>query len=184
MHRPRVFTQPWFNTVALWGAPTLIKSVQRGTISITGAASATATITSVDTNNAVLRHLGSTYSASSIDQSKSKARLALTNATTITATVNTSPGADTCAVVYEITEYYPGVIRSVQRGTISGAASATITAVDTSRSELVFLGFTTAITTGDQIYSVRHALVNATTVTQTEGAAQTNVGSYQVVEWW
>lgn len=165
------------------GSQLRVKSIQRGTITITGATSNTATISTVDPANSRLRHLGQTYDTSSVRADRARVRLALTNATTITATVNTSPGAEAVTVSYEILELYPGAIKSVQRGTISGAATATIAEVNTAKSELDFLGYTTAAIDGDMVYTVKQVLTNGTTVTQTEGVAQTNVGGYQVVEW-
>lgn len=83
-----------------------IKSVQRGTISIAGTfASATATVVSVDTNKAELRMLGFTSSAAGAVNGTSTPRIALTNATTITAE-RAGAGADVVVVSYELTELY------------------------------------------------------------------------------
>ena len=81
-----------------------IKSVQRGTITINaGAASNTATVTAVDTAKSVLSLLG--WTASANVSTSGPGRLALTNATTITATRSGSP-ADTAVYSYELVEYY------------------------------------------------------------------------------
>lgn len=69
-----------------------IKSIQRGTVTV----SSTATITSVDTTKTELRQLG--FSSGSADPS---ARIVLTNATTITCT-----GGGSSVASWELTEYY------------------------------------------------------------------------------
>ncbi len=78
-----------------------IKSIQRGTITITGAVtSQTATITSVDTTKSQLRMLGCSVTTSVNEI----AYLALTNAPTITATRAAS--ANTTVISWELTETY------------------------------------------------------------------------------
>lgn len=162
----------------------LIKSVQRGTILITGATSNTATITSVDTANAELVFLGCDYSNSSTNPAITMARVELTNATTVTAYVNTSPGAQEVRVSYEVIEYFPGVLKSAQRGTITGASTATITSVDTAKSKLSFLGWTTSNTTSDMVNNPKMVLTNATTVTQSGGVVTNITGGWQVLEFY
>lgn len=159
-----------------------IRSVQRGTISITEATSATATIAAVNTANTELIHVGQDYSTSSTDPRVAMARLELTNATTVTATVNTSPGAQVTVVSYEVIEYETGVIKRVQRGTITGAATATITAVDTTKSKLSMLGWTTTNTASDMVNNPKMVLTDATTVTQSGGVVTNITGAYQVIE--
>jgi hypothetical protein len=83
------------------GAP-MIRSLQRGTIQINdGASSNTATVTSVDTDKASLHFLGCTLSS---DPKMPGVRLALTNATTITATRSSTTDGD-LIVSYELVEY-------------------------------------------------------------------------------
>lgn len=170
------------------GKTPLIKSIQRGTITITGAASVTATITSVNTASAVVRMVGFTTSGTLTDY-QTFPRVELTNATTVTASVNTSPGANSVVVSYEVIEYDPTYVKSLQRGTIALAGSssktATITAVDTTHTELIDCGFTTS-NSGASTSTVNTDMVltNSTTITATSvgtGANQT-VG-YQVLEW-
>lgn len=80
----------------------VVKSVQRGVISITGTnTSATATITSVDTAKAELHFIGNTNNTIS---SNSAARIVLTNSTTITAT-RASATTATTTITWEIKEY-------------------------------------------------------------------------------
>lgn len=80
-----------------------IKSIQRGTITVTSASSATATITSVNTAKCELRMLG--YGVDSPGDHQYVPRLTLTNSTTITATRNVSDGIST-TVSWELTEFY------------------------------------------------------------------------------
>lgn len=174
--------------VALWGASSQIRSVQRGTIALGGATSATATVTAVDTANAVLRYTGiiTNFSGSGGAQYQ-QVRVALTNATTITAT-RFATGGLTASVGWELIEYQPGVIRSIQRGTIAvisaTSATATITRVDPNKAQVDWLGQSTDSTTDDNAYAIL-ALTDGVTVTATRGAAGavTDTVSYQVVEW-
>lgn len=165
--------------------PSLVKSVQRFTITITGATSNTATIAAVVTANARLRKLGYTFTGTAGSGDDSMVRLEFTNTTTITAFVNTSPGADSVTVSGEVIEYVAGVLKSVQRGTITNNATATIAAVNTSRTELDFLGNTTAggAATNDPT-NCYQVLTDSTTVTQVTDTEAANVGGYQVVEYY
>lgn len=87
---------------ALLGAG--IKSIQRGTISMTsgGYTSGTATITSVDTTKTELRMLGASNDA--VADTTAISRVVLTNSTTITATRSSISG--TTVVSWELTEFY------------------------------------------------------------------------------
>lgn len=100
------------NTIMGWLASP-IKSIQRGTISFTVSdTSKTATISSVNTNKAEIRLLGMsnayTWSGNSGTQlpfGGISARIALTNATTVTATRGTA--LDSSLIVsYEVIEHY------------------------------------------------------------------------------
>lgn len=169
--------------------PTVFKSVQRGTITLASATSNTATITSVDTANTLLFWTGTTVSATSAIYDSAFVRLALTNATTITATQIST--ATSNVVGYEVCELYAGVLNNVQRGTISvsGATTntATITSVTTAKSVLTSLGWTGANSSGDGALTQTMgnlALTNATTVTASrQGTLNTIVAGYQVAEY-
>lgn len=79
----------------------IIKSIQRGTTSITaGNSSATSTISAVDTSKAELRYLGRVVTSTGGDVS---GRLVLTNSTTITATREGTIG--TTSLSWEVTEF-------------------------------------------------------------------------------
>lgn len=71
-------------------AKSVIKSIQYGTVTLTGVTSATATITSVNTAKAVLIFLG--LSSDDIYIDRSMTRITLTNATTVTGTKFNSTG--------------------------------------------------------------------------------------------
>lgn len=174
------------------GASALIKSIQRGTISLSGATSGTATITSVVTANSVVRYLGDSQSDPATDDVTFFAsRLALTNATTVTGSSIAGNASNTQIISYEVVEYFPGVLKSVQRGTVDmttvTSKTATITSVDTTKSTVDHLGFNSnwpATPAYGSVTRARWALTNATTVTATVGNASNASCSlgYQVAE--
>lgn len=168
--------------VSQWLQRSQVKSVQRATIAITGATSNTATITAVVLANSRLRFLGTSSTANSTI-GQAAPRLAFTNTTTITASVDTSPGADTTSVSFEVIEYWPGVIKSVQRGTITGITTATITAVNVNKSEVDWLGYQVTSAIASFIAGTTVTLTDSTTVTTASGSAAAQVTGYQVVEW-
>lgn len=187
MRRDRVH-QPDNALVVRWGAASLVKSIQRGTISLNGVLSNTATITSVDLANSVLLFLGASSNNAGDNIPDYAPRLALTNATTITATKFSLGGGGNTVVSYEVLEYWPGVIKSVQRGSIVltnvATNTATITTVNTAKAHLGFLGAEIP-SVSTQAEWPRLDLTNSTTVTATRvsaGAPSTTVG-FQVVEW-
>ena len=89
-------------------------------------------------------------------------------------------------------QFAPGVVRSVQYGATSGtsgADTATITAVNTAKSCVVYLGLTTSSSNAYNAeppgkYYARVALTNSTTVTATYANAggQTMAIAFAVVE--
>lgn len=171
---------------ALRGASSVIKSIQRGTIAM-NTTSDTATIAAVDVANTRLRFLGFNDNNAADNIPDASIRIALTNATTVTAT-RASSGASNPIVSYEVIEYFPGVIKSIQRGSIAilsaATATATIEPVNTAKSEIDYLGvqFPTTATQREWAYLT---LTNGTTVTGTRSSAAgttTTVG-FQVVEW-
>jgi len=177
--------------VGLWGASSLIKSIQRGTISFAGATSGTATIAAVVPENTIVRHLWSSQTSNNTNLCVWFGRSELTNSTTVTASAYANDG--TYVGSYEVIEYYPGVIKSKQTGTITLTAAsestdtATITTVDTAKAQLEvtgeFAGNTSPPTSSDMM---RAMLTNSTTVTATRGttgsAGQTNALYFAVWE--
>ena len=187
--RPRLTGSVLSSRVAQWGQRSLIKSVQRGTVTLTiGQTSNTATITSVIPANCVIRYGGLTQSQVNPNWGLGFGLIDLTNATTVTATISTAVAAAT-VYSFDVVEYQPGVLRSVQRGTITiGAAAtsntATITAVDVTKAELGWLGWTLSIGVADTTEATNIVLTNATTVTATRvsNGAYTAIAGYQVAE--
>lgn len=157
-------------------AGAVIKSIQRGISAGTSAV----TITSVSLADAILRVLG--WTTNNDTQDLDFARMAFTNATTLTPTVNTGGGLN--GLSWEVTEYQPGAIKSIQRGTIGSLTTATITAVDTSKSELHILGnTTTSATTGDQAHTTI-TLTNSTTITSGAAGGLNTTTGWEVVEFY
>lgn len=151
--------------------------IQRGTITINNAsATGTATITAVDPNASELIWLGDTHGSAEANNSRRRARIAFTNSTTITATREDTTGVQT--VSFEVVTYQSGVIKSVQRGTVT--TTATITQVETAKSKVSLLGWSTTQTDGDT--GVRIDLTNSTTVTATVNNGA--VAGYQVIEFY
>jgi hypothetical protein len=126
--------------IAQWGASSLIKSIQRGT----GSYAAAVTISAVDVNNTVVLFGGNQFSAQNDAKQYWFERLALTNSTTLTYTMGTGAGVGTSS--WQVVEFLPGVVKSIQRGTVTiplsgpGYADATITAVNSAKSYVSFLG--------------------------------------------
>lgn len=185
--RTRLDGSPISATVARWTQRGFIKSIQRGTIAISAAVSATATITSVAVANSLIFYGGHTTDDGGTTRPVTTARVTLTNATTVTATNGLNSGVQT--VAFEVIEFQPGVIKSVQRGTITvgGAttATATITAVTVAKATLTMNGFTIAAFTTNDLAYPRIVLTNATTVTATVATSGgSTVVEYQVVEFY
>lgn len=146
-------------------------------------ASETATITSVRTGRTIVNYLGVTTADTSQAMNRSRCRLALTDATTITTTRVGATG--TFIVRYEVVEYLPGVL-SVQRGSITvndvTSATATITGVDMRRSYLVYGHHDAENSTSHSRAELSMALTNSTTVTANKNTStDQSIGSFQVV---
>lgn len=182
--------------VGQWGASSMVRSIQRATITTSGTSGA-ATITAVDLNNSLIRKTG--YKTTALDTNAElywwNGRAELTNATTVSAYINTAGSSWTLS--FEVIEFHPGVLKSIQRGTLaytslsgSNFGIATITSVDTSKAFLDVLGETSTYT----IATVRPdfacqtaAITSATTVqflssTDPNGSGGTWTIGYQVAE--
>lgn len=172
---------------------TFVKQVQYGTVTIgNSVATGTATITSVDVNHSLLFFLGSSYDDTESSQARGACRVSLTNATTVTADQSAAnTAAEVNSVNFCVIEFYPGVLRSVQRGTISLASDAdvdaTITAVNTAKAFVNYLGHSSSAATHDnQNFYHKLTLSAATTVNATRGVASSNTAivGYQVAEFY
>lgn len=165
-----------------------VKSVQRGTIALSAANNATVTITAVDLNNSLLLFRGSTFSLNQVqaNDAVSLVRVELTNATTVTAYTNTAPTPDTATVSFEVVEFFPGIIRKVQRGTVSVTSTGTdtIAAVNTAKAALDYLGLTAVTTSASHAILCYLTLTNSTTVTGTNSTASAIIVGYQVAEFY
>lgn len=174
-----------------------IKSLQSGTITISGSnLTNTATVASVVPANTILLFLGHNGdNTGQADMATGAAYLSLTNATTITATRGFQNGTNVCVVVYQLMEFWPGVV-SVQHSSITIGASGTtatqtINAVDVTRATIVYGGYHQQ-SAGTVPWAIgiapRLALTNATTVTVTRNdnpgdARGTTVTGFCVAEW-
>lgn len=165
----------------------LKRPVMRGVIDLSIATSATATLTpAVVPENCRLRFLGVDNNWTSVELQYEQVRLALTNSTTITAT-RFAVGGLVARVSWELTEYMPGILKSVTRDTITitGATSGTrtIPEVDPDKAELDWLGQSTDATTDENGYA-KVVLTNKTTVTASRrgSGAPTTIVAFQVVE--
>lgn len=136
----------------------------------------------VDPAMAVLLFAGTLSSTSTIDVAFTRA--ALTDGSTVTQTRTTGTNAEHgCALA--VAQLSRRVVRRVQRGTVAISAStsgtATIEAVDVSRSWVMFLGVSAAVgATPDQALASL-ALTAADTVTATLGTSGTVTVSFEVV---
>lgn len=159
--------------VSLWGASSLIASIQYGTVSLGTAASATAAINAVDTTRALLIDLRQNNNWSGGTQpAYTSTDLALTNSTTVTA-VRQAGGGISCTASFCVVEFRPGVCRSVQSGTTTaaGTTTATVTAVNTDKSMVFSLGLSGDSGGRDDYFYARITLTNGTTITMTRGAS-------------
>lgn len=174
--------------VSHWGKPTGIRSVQSFTIDLTGATTATATINAVDTGNSFVVFLGST-SAVAGAVNRDIGRLALTNSTTVTATQDVGHNANPLMSGMVI-ECWPGLLKSVQQGTVTLAAAAsgtaTIAAVTVAKTLLLYEGFSGPIgdLTPHAQATVFAQLTNTTTVTLTAGDVTSMTGAFTAVEFY
>lgn len=131
--------------VSTWGRQGFIKSVQTGTIDLNGATSNTATITTASLTNTILLNAGVAASAGALGALNSTGiRITLTNATTVTG-VRFGNDAHAMVVRFFVVEFFPGVIRSIQRFTaielnVAPPVTQAITSVNTGKTMLVHLG--------------------------------------------
>jgi hypothetical protein len=159
--------------VGLWGAASLIASVQSGYTSGAAEGSYTATISPVVPENCVLLHQGFNQSGNP-QPSYWSSSLALTNATTVTV-VRQSAGGSNLGIAWTVLEFVPGIVRSVQAGVVALPAvttgNSTITQVDPLKSALFFCGTRSDDSTGNAgIWACRLTVaVNGLAVIATRG---------------
>lgn len=184
MRRPRSFIGPggMAGMVGLWGASSLIRNVQRGTVTYF-ATSTTATITAVDTANTVVTILGVKSGTAGEFGDKYFTRVALTNSTTLTFVTNTA-SAFNRVVSYEVIEYHPGVIKSRQAGTFNpGNGNSTITEVNMAKTQLFHLGLIDNVGGASNDVATYIALTSATNVQIQTGNPNVQVTGWEVIEY-
>ena len=141
-----------------------IKSIQRGTITISSGLTATATVNAVDLSKAVLFHNGATSGYSS---ACNPPIIELTDATTITATRSYSTA--TGAVNYTLVEFEG--LEKITMGTFEfkdSPSTLTIDEVDLGKTILLVNGKTGGINDAAAAY-YRLELTDATTITGYKG---------------
>lgn len=177
--------------VMQWSQRGFIRSIQRGTMTLNAGISATATITAVDLANSVLLYGGFTTDVGAADYASVFPRIELTNPTTVTAGKASAPSIE--VVAFEVIEFYPGVLKSVQRGFIGLGGvttnTATITTVNLAKASCVTLGWTGVASGGGGEMGQTTAnvvLTNATTVTATRNSvvAGSLAAGYQILEFY
>ncbi len=164
------------NCTVLEFSTAAVKSVQQGSITMTNATSNTATITSVTTTNSVAVFGGWTSSDANANLTVA-GKVALTNATTVTATCGGSGAGISTTVYYAILEFNSGILNSsTQQGTATIAANATsgtatITSVTTGQTFLFQGGWTFPSALSNLTALPLIVLTNGTTVTATNNFA-------------
>lgn len=173
--------------VSSWGASSLFKSIQTGTRNMQSATTVNETISAVDTNNAICLTRGSQYTtdADANDHTFYYARLA---SSTLVEMVRVGGGSGTITCTYTVLEFRPGLIKSLQAGTITlggGQTSntATITSVDTGKSVCLWAGNANAAGSSQASAYGTLTLTNATTVTVARNTGVAGiVTAYVIVE--
>ena len=137
--------------VSLWGASSLIKSIQTATATFgVSSSSATATIAQVDTSSTLLLPNGFNSGGSDWVTNEVWPTITLTNSTTVTANKYTASASRLQNVSCSVVEFMPGIIKSIQYvqwtyvGTTSGDTQA-ITAVNQNKSAIVQYGTRIAV---------------------------------------
>jgi hypothetical protein len=162
----------------------LVKRVQSGSLAITGA-SGTATISKVNRRNTfvTMSLWNQGYDAGSLTLSDDAIRLELTADTTLTGTRGTAANASSCR--YEVIEFVVGVLKRIQRITVSAAGvtgTTTISAVNTGKVWLNRTGFT--LSAGSTFGFPTSQMASATSVEGNALSAITVVHGFEVMEFY
>lgn len=176
-----------YNTWNLRGRRThgLIKRVQRGIVTITaGATFAFTTILTCDPDNSLVRLIGWTPAGGGSQTEPMMECYIQLAAASVTAAQNTaSIGVTDLIAAFEVIEYWPGVIRSVQRGFVTSGTSATLaTPVDATRATCDHLG-RISTNAGFNISDYTYLTLNANGLA-IASAGGLGTDAYQVVEWY
>lgn len=157
------------NAAVVDATSSLVKTVQKGTITVGAGTTADATITAVTTANTAVAYLGYTTTVTSNSPITEWAALSLTTTTNVRATIGSSGGSST--VGYCVIEFQSAALASSVQAIADAASPAsatrtkTITSVTTANTMLIWAGQLTAggaaYTSGFQYAT----LTNATTIT-------------------
>lgn len=173
--------------VAQQGRRGIIKSFQARTVTIAGASlTGTDTFTAVDLTNTIIMHVGQSATATTGNLTSSGWAGLSASGTTMTATRTGTTNA--LIVAYHLIEFFPGIIRSLQRGTkaINGSATTydqTITAVqDINKCLLIDMGMSGDTNTWDGEFPVYRNLTTTTNL-RFSSAAYAGGGLSQTAYW-
>jgi len=162
------------------GSKPVIKSIQYGSVTV-DAATGTAAINAVDTDNSVVMYLGYTDSGD-ITDGDGYTYVELTDSTTVTGTRDGT--GDVVTVNFVVIEFASGILKSRQVGLItitSKSNTATIDAVDTNKAVIFWQGFKADDHDIDE--TVLITLTNSTTVTaSTDSSLNDATIPYTVME--
>lgn len=163
-------------------ASAAVQSVQRGSITLTGVASNTTSISSVTTANSVLLYCGHTSTTNS-DYSSEGIRLTFASATSVQGTRQGTSGNRT--VYFSALEFKSAVIDSIQNVTApknasSASGSVTISAVDMSRTWLVWGGKLHTTVSAGWTYHSYFQLTSTTNIAVTADSSATGTQAHSV----
>lgn len=167
-------------------ASSAITSIQTGTITLTGATSNTATISSVDTTKSVVFFLGNTSTHSTTSPRINCCRVSLTNATTVTCSRDTNSSNVTAG--YAVVEFASAAITSVQQRNVTLTTgnqtdTDTISSVTTSNAIIIWGGWQTGSTTwSNGSYYLQIAGATSVTMHRRGTSIATRTVSYSVLE--
>jgi hypothetical protein len=174
--------------------PSVIKSIQRGSVDLTGVSTNTTAITAVDLTASVLKYLNyNTPFQGAINEGRKsinyKPRLFFSSATAVGAIKGNASSVAT--VYFEVIEFYPAFIKSIQRGVITtagGSGSTAITSVNTAKTMVDWLGSDDDCDTLDDVpngcevaLSLTSSILLSALMTSTPPVHTVNSG-YQVTE--
>ncbi len=146
-------------------------------------------ITSVTVANTAIAWAGHTNNTGTTSMNAFQPYVKLKDATHTTVVTNTDPGGGTNITNYTVIPFVSGIltVNGVQRAQISLAAAtsatATITSVTQAQAQTSFLGNTTNVSTVSfETGWYLSAFTNATTITVSNTASVTGVGSVEIIE--
>ncbi len=167
----------------------LAASVQKLSKTWTSGTSVTQAVTSVTAGNTWVSYAGHTNNTGTTAVNAFQPYGTLTNGTTFTLVTNADPGGGTNIYNFTVVPFVAAVLTStaVQRGTISlsaaTSATLTITAVTQAQAQTNFLNNTTNVgTLSFETCFYLCAFTNTTTITVSNTASVTGIGSVEVIE--